>query len=266
MRIEAKGLSLALGGKPILREIDVTLAAGELVGLIGPNGAGKSTLLRTLAQLLPPDRGEIRYDGLSARQVGRRALARRIAFLAQGGAVHWPMRAQALVALGRLPHRLPFAGESEADRAAIARALAAADATAFADRTVETLSGGERMRVLLARALAVEAPILLADEPLAALDPLHQLEVMELLHRTAASGTGVAVILHDLTLAARFCDRLILLDRGRLIADGPPAAVLSDENLATVFGIAAARGEQAGTPYLLPWRRLTAERTDHARA
>ncbi len=263
MKIEASGISLTLGAKPILRDIDIALSAGEMVGLIGPNGAGKTTLLRVLTDLVTPDFGEVRYDGLTAKTLGRKELARRIAFLAQGGAVHWSMRAEALVGLGRLPHRQPFAGENEADRAAITRAMTAADATAFADRTVETLSGGERMRVLLARALAVEAPILLADEPLAALDPLHQLEVMELLHRTAAGGTGVAVILHDLTLAARFCDRLILLDRGKLIADGSPGTVLSDANLGAVFGITAARGSEAGAPYLLPWRRLTSDQSRH---
>jgi iron complex transport system ATP-binding protein len=168
----------------------------------------------------------------------------------------------AVVGLGRLPHRRPFGGPTEADRAAIAAALARCDVADFSDRTMGTLSGGERRRVLLARALAVEAPYLLADEPLAALDPLHQIEVMELLRQTARRGAGVVVVLHDLTLATRFCDRLALLDHGRLVAEGAPEAVLDDARLAGVFGVEALRGSHAGEPFLLPWRARNQGRID----
>ena len=164
-----------------------------------------------------------------------------------------------MVALGRLPHRRPFADLTEADRAAIANAFAAADASAFRERSLGSLSGGERMRVLLARALAVEAEMLLADEPLVGLDPRHQLEAMALFRRIAAGGTGVVVVLHDLALAGRFCDRLVLLDGGRVLAEGPPAAVLDDGNLARAFGIAVARGDRDGEPFVLPWQALTNE-------
>ena len=256
MQIEARDIAVSLGGKLVLRGIDLSLRAGEMVGLIGPNGAGKTTLLRVLADLLPADAGSLRYDGLTARALGRKTLARRIAFLAQGGTVHWQMRAGAVVALGRLPHRRPFADQNAADHAAIARAMAAADVTGFTERTLDSLSGGERMRVLLARALAVEARMLLADEPLAGLDPLHQLEAMALLRRTAHAGAGVVVVLHDLSLAGRFCDRLVLLDQGRVLADGAPDSVLDDANLARTFGIEVARGAHDGQPYALPWRPI----------
>lgn len=259
MQIEARDIAVSLGGKPVLRGIDLSLRAGEMVGLIGPNGAGKTTLLRVLADLLPAEAGNLRYDGLSAKALGRQTLARRIAFLAQGGTVHWQMRAGAVVALGRLPHRRPFADLGPSDHAAITRAMAAADVSAFAGRTLDSLSGGERMRVLLARALAVEAQMLLADEPLAGLDPLHQLEAMALLRRTARAGAGVVVVLHDLSLAGRFCDRLVLLDQGRVLADGTPGAVLEDANLARAFGVEVARGEHHGQPYVLPWRPIPRE-------
>ncbi|CAM5764576.1 ABC transporter ATP-binding protein [Bosea minatitlanensis] len=254
MTVEARALAVSLGGKPVLQEVDLALRPGELLGLVGPNGAGKTTLLRLLAGLLPPASGSLRYDGESPRALGRQALARRIAYLAQGGDTAWPLSAEAVVGLGRLPHRRPFAGPSRADQAAIDHALEACDAAPFRDRPLGTLSGGERRRVLLARALAVEAPYLLADEPLAGLDPLHQIEVMELLRRTARRGAGVVVVLHDLTLAARFCDRLALIDRGRLVAEGAPAEVLDDERLAAVFGVTAFRGRHDGEPLLLPWR------------
>ncbi|RDJ26905.1 ABC transporter ATP-binding protein [Bosea caraganae] len=260
MLIEAKDIAVALGGKPVLRGIDLTLRTGELVGLIGPNGAGKTTLLRVIANLLP-HAGAVLYDREPAKAIGHKALARRIAFLAQGGAVHWQMRAEAVVALGRLPHRRPLGEMTAADQDAIARAMLATDAASFRDRTLDSLSGGERMRVLLARALAVEAEMLLADEPLAGLDPRHQLEAMTLLRRVAASGAGVVVVLHDLTLAGRFCDRLVLLDQGRILADGPPDAVLGDDHLSQAFGISVARGRRDGEDFVLPWHSLNDKET-----
>lgn len=255
MLIEAKDIAITLGGKPILRGIDLTLRAGEIVGLIGANGAGKTTLLRILANLLP-HAGAVLYDHEPAGSIGRKALARRIAFLSQGGAVHWQMRAEAVVALGRLPHRRPFADMSEADHAAVDRAMAATDTMGFRDRTLDSLSGGERMRVLLARALAVEAEMLLADEPLAGLDPRHQLEAMALLRRTALAGTGVVVVLHDLTLAGRFCDQVVLLHDGRILANGVPDHVLGDDHLGLAFGIDVTRGSRDGESFVVPWQPL----------
>ena len=253
MRIVAEGLRVRLGGALILDNVGFSVAPGQYGGLIGPNGAGKSTLLRVLAGLLAPEAGTVRYDGRPLREIGRGALARQVAFLAQGGEVNWPMQAREIVALGRLPHRGLAAGDAGADAAAVDRALAAAGIAHLADRTASTLSGGERMRVLLARALAVEAAILLADEPTAALDPLHQLRVMQLLRDAARGGTGVVVVLHDLALAARFCDRLVLMRDGRIVEDGVPSDVLTDAHIRTAYGVTVLRGEHEGVPYLLPW-------------
>jgi iron complex transport system ATP-binding protein len=265
MTIEARAITVSLGGKPILRDVDLTLRPGECLGLIGPNGAGKTTLLRALAGLGRLAAGTLRHDGEDAAGLGRKVLARRIAYLAQGGEAAWPLSVEAVVGLGRLPHRHPFAGPTPHDEAAIARALRACDVADLGERTLGTLSGGEQRRVLLARALAVEAPYLLADEPLAGLDPLHQLEVMELLRRAARGGAGVVVVLHDLNLAARFCDRLALLDRGRLVAAGTADEVLDDRRLEAVFGIAALRGSHDGEPFLLPWRAQPHRNDDHER-
>jgi iron complex transport system ATP-binding protein len=253
MDIEANDIAVRFGRTVVLEGVRFTLRAGEVVGLIGPNGAGKTSLLRILANLRAPDAGSVCYGGRSAADLGSRELAQRVAYLAQAGNVHWPMRVESLVALGRLPHRRPMQGLDAADRAAIERAMAACDIIPFRSRTMSEVSGGERLRILLARALAVEADILLADEPIAALDPLHQLQVMELLRMTARQGRGVVVVLHDLALAARFCDRLVLLAGGRVLSEGSPSTVLCDEHIATAFGVEVVRGERDGVPFVLPW-------------
>ena len=254
MEIEANDIAVRFGPTTLLEGVDLVVRAGETVGLVGPNGSGKTTLLRILANLRTPEGGRVRYAGRTAAEIGARELSRQIAYLAQGGMVHWPMRVESVVALGRLPHRRAFQGLDAADRTAIERAMTAADIVSLRRRTMEQVSGGERMRVLLARALAVDASILLADEPIAALDPLHQLQVMDLLQTTAHAGRGVVVVLHDLALAARFCDRLILLAHGRILAEGPPAQVLSDSHLAQAYGVEVVRGEHDGVPFLLPWK------------
>jgi iron complex transport system ATP-binding protein len=193
------------------------------------------------------------YAGRTAPEIGVRQLARSVSYLAQGGEVHWPMRTDALVALGRLPHRQSFGGDGWRDREAVERAMAAADVTHLRNRTLGQVSGGERMRILLARALAVEGELLLADEPTSALDPLHQLQVMQLLQSTARAGKGVIVVLHDLALAMRFCDRLVLLAEGGVLVQGAPAEVLTDAFVARAYGVNAVRGERDGVPFLLPW-------------
>jgi iron complex transport system ATP-binding protein len=253
MDIAAHGVAARFGSVTVLRDVDFAARCGEMLGLIGPNGSGKTTLLRILANLRAAQDGSVHYAGRSATEVGARELSRRIAYLAQGGDVHWPMRVEALVALGRLPHRKPFGRFDAVDRQAVEHAIAATDVGPLRSRTMSEVSGGERMRVLLARALAVEAPILLADEPTAALDPLHQLQVMELLRATTRQGRGVIVVLHDLTLAARFCDRLVLLAGGGILAQGAPHEVLTDAHVCRAYGVDVVRGEHDGTPFLLPW-------------
>ncbi len=253
--LEARGIGVELGGKLILDAVDVTAAPGELLGLVGPNGAGKTTLLRVLARLIPALRGTVLIDGKALAEYSTRELARQMAYLAQNGTAHWPLTVERLVRLGHLPHRQSWRGPDPQDDAVVARVLAATDVTHLRDRTIGTLSGGERVRALMARALAVEAPILLVDEPVAALDPYHQLEVMELLRRTAHGGTAVVAVLHDLTLAARFCDRLMLLRAGHVLVEGVPAAVLTAPNLAAAFQVATIQGQHEGETYILPWSR-----------
>jgi iron complex transport system ATP-binding protein len=253
MEIAATDIAVRFGRTQVLEGVRFAVRAGEMVGLIGPNGSGKTSLLRVIANLRAPEAGTVGYGGRSASELGARELARRISYLAQGGSVHWPMRVETLVALGRLPHRRPMQGLDAVDREAIERAMVACDVVAFRSRTMAEVSGGERLRILLARALAVEADVLLADEPIAALDPLHQLQVMELLHATARAGRGVVVVLHDLALAARYCDRLVLLAGGGVLVEGPPAEVLSDAHITTAYGVDVVRGERDGVPFLLPW-------------
>ena len=253
MNIEARALSFRYRDDVALDRVSLALAPGEMIGLIGPNGAGKTTLARALAGLAPPSSGEVYYDDRPTREMDREIRARRVAYLAQSGGADWPLSVAAIVELGRLPHRRAFAAPDARDAAAVARALAAAELVELKDRPLRELSGGERARALLARALAVEADWLIADEPVAALDPLHQLRTMELLRTEAARGAGVVAVLHDLTLAVRFCDRLIVLSRGRVLADGRPS-VLTPEVVAAAYGVEAYAGEHEGERFVLPWR------------
>ena len=248
VRLDA--VSATLGSRRVVDHVSADLAGG-LIGLIGPNGAGKSTLVRAIAGLIPAE-GTIEIDGAPIAAMPLRERARRIAYLPQGQTVHWPLTVERLVALGRLPHLAPFARPGSIDAQAIESALERAELLSLRERPVDELSGGERARVLLARALAVEAPLLLADEPLAALDPAHQIEVMALLRAEAAHGATVIAVLHDLTLAARWCDRLLLIDRGKLIADGKPADVLTANRIDAVYGVSAFIGEAAGEPLIVP--------------
>ncbi|WP_084175146.1 ABC transporter ATP-binding protein [Afifella pfennigii] len=258
MIISASGIGVKRGDATILESVHAVSRPKEMVGLIGPNGAGKSTLIEVMAGLRKPDLGHVFYDGRLAASVPRRRLARRLAYLEQGAKVDWPLSVEKIVALGRLPHAGVFSARNrQADDTAVGSAMRAADVEGFAQRAFTSLSGGERARVLLARALAVEAEILLADEPVDALDPLHQLNVMELLRRTADGGTGVVVVLHDLTLASRFCDRLILLHRGRVAAEGAPDEVLTDRIVAQCYGVRSLSGTHGGRRFIVPWRRAS---------
>jgi iron complex transport system ATP-binding protein len=256
MRFEAKGISVAIAGCHIVHDVSFSVTGGEFVGLIGPNGAGKSTLVRAALGLAKRSAGSVAVDGQALDQLSARERARRIAFLPQERRVEWRLPVHDVVMLGRFPHHDGFGGPSAADHAAVDRALEAVDAREIADRPVTVLSGGERSRVLLARALAVEAPLLFVDEPASALDPYHQIHVMEILRERARAGAGVLAVVHDLSLAARFMDRLILLKAGDVLADGPPEEVLSPERLAAAYRIRARHGEPGDERFIVPLSRL----------
>ncbi|MCW8945514.1 MAG: ABC transporter ATP-binding protein [Sedimenticola sp.] len=255
-RLQGTQLKVALGGVSILNGVDFNLAAGEMLGLIGPNGAGKTTLLRILAGLLKPDAGRLSWGDRDYYDLTPRERAQRLAYLAQSGTAHWPMSVERLVALGRLPHLSDWQKPGDRDEALIHQAMAETDLIEFKDRQFNTLSGGERSRVLMARALVAEPEILLADEPVAALDLAHQIEVMSLLKRYCEQGGSVVVVLHDLRLAAHYCQRIMLLVGGETLAEGTPLRVLTETNMRTAFGVQISPDiDSIAETLKLPWVR-----------
>lgn len=233
--IRVRDLSVRLGRRDVIQNVTLDLARGRVTVVIGPNGAGKSSLLRALAGLIPPHIGSIEMDGVPLRSLSAAERARRIGYLPQNGTPAWSIRVADLVALGRLPYRSPFAAPSAADEAAIARALQATDLAHLAAQPVDRLSGGELARAKFARILAGESDWILADEPLANLDPPHQRDVLNLMRSAAQTGKGVVVVLHQLTQAAQIADDLIGLKAGQCLAAGPSAMHLNPETLSTLF-------------------------------
>jgi iron complex transport system ATP-binding protein len=253
--LELDRVSVRIGGRAVLREASLRLAPGRLVALLGPNGAGKTTLLRAAAGLAEAD-GGIRLEGRPLSALTRAERAQTIAYLPQGHQSWWPLTAREIVALGRHPHGLADPARlAGAHLAAVMSAMARTATVAFADRRIETLSGGERARVMLARVLAVEAPVLLADEPTAALDPRHQLAVMEDLKAESRRGSLVVAVTHDIGLAARMADEIVLMRDGAIVGHGRPDGVLTDAALADVYGVVAYRDTVNGEALIQPWGR-----------
>ena len=246
-----RGVSVALGARPVLRGVELALAPGELLLLAGRNAAGKTTLLRTAAGLVTPSAGRVEVGGRPLAGLGRRELARRIAFVPQETGVPFPFTAGQLVLLGRTPHLGRLAFESRADVAAAERALDRLGLAALADRSVLELSGGERQLVALARALAQDTPLLLLDEPTAHLDLAHRALVLGCLLDLAREGRAVLAVSHDLA-AAGFANRVALLAEGQILAAGSPAEVLRPELLRVALGVEAEVIETRAGPLVLP--------------
>lgn len=236
-QIRASDLHVVLGQRTVLQDINLTIETGQVTAIIGPNGAGKSTLLDCLAGLRRPDRGIVDLGGRRLLDLRPPVRAKRIAYLPQHSELAWEIDGETLVGLGRTPHRGPW-GLTPQDRSAVQNAMQRTSTSVFANRPVSTLSGGERARLLLARALATDPEWLLADEPLAGLDPGHCLDVVTLLRELAREdGRGVVLTLHDLTLALKAADRIILLSDARVLADGLPVEVLSSQFLEPAYRI-----------------------------
>ncbi|WP_192035156.1 ATP-binding cassette domain-containing protein [Halomonas sp. YLGW01] len=236
--IDVRAASFEVDGTRLLHPTDLSLAPGQVVGLIGHNGSGKSTLLKLLARQQPPSQGAVHLDGTPLDEWDNRAFARRVAYLPQQLPPAEDLTCRELVGFGRYPWQGLLGRPGREDRAQIERALTLTGTQAFAGRRVDSLSGGERQRVWLAMLLAQGSQYLMLDEPLAALDIAHQVEVLELIRRLCHElGLGVIIVLHDINMAARYCDRLIALHGGRVQAKGSPEQLMHDATLEAIYGL-----------------------------
>ena len=251
--LDVSGIEVRIGGRALVSDIALTVDRGEVVGLVGPNGAGKSTLLRAISGVQPSD-GSVAIEGCPAAEFDRRAFARRVAVVQQLPEAPPSMRVGDLVLLGRHPHLGWFEHESARDHQIARLAMTRAGCLEFVDRELGTLSGGERRRAFIARGLAQEPALMLLDEPTANLDAGAQAEVCELLRELTADGVGVLVVLHDLTLAAAYCDRVVLLADGRVLDSGPPSEVITAEQVARMYGsgVTVLRHPDHGRPIIVP--------------
>ncbi|MGD8486153.1 MAG: ABC transporter ATP-binding protein [Chloroflexota bacterium] len=237
LRVDIEGLGLRYGRVDVLDGIDLHLAPGEGLCLVGPNGAGKSSLLRCLTGLVEPTRGSVALDGVPLASIERSAIARAISVVPSQVDLPFSMRVEEVVQLGRIPHENPFTGATDEDRLAVEAAMARVGIGRLRGRDVQQLSMGERQLVLLAMAVAQGGRLIVLDEPTVHLDLRHQVEVLALLQRLTGVGLTVLAVLHDLSLAAQFFSRLVLLDEGRLVADGPAAEVLTPQRIRDVYQV-----------------------------
>lgn len=252
MTLCAEDVRVKLGERSVIENLSATFVSGEFVAVVGANGAGKSTVLKTLAGLITPVEGAIKIGDQDVGTLTPQALGRSLAYLPQDRSVHWPLTVERVVALGRLPHRSFSAGESDSDHAIVEAAMQRMDVAGFAQRSINALSGGEKARALVARALAQKAAFLLADEPTAGLDAAHSLQLFEEFQRLSREGNTIVAALHDLSLALRYATRVILLAKGRVLADGPAQLVLNPETLAQAFGISAIVTSIDDVPVVVP--------------
>ena len=252
--IELRDVTVRFGAVDAVRDVSLTVESGEWIALIGPNGAGKTSMLRAMCRLVA-FRGKIELDGQSVRRLSRRELAQVIAFVPQTPVTPHELTVAEYVLLGRTPYLAYLGDESRTDRLAAQRALDRLELLSFADRPLGSLSGGELQRAVLARALAQEAPILMLDEPTTALDLGRQQQALELIDSLRGDGLTVVSTLHDLTLAGQYADRLVLLDRGAVVAQGVPEDVLSVENLESYYEASVRVVREEGRVFVLPLRR-----------
>lgn len=237
MRLKVENARVELGERDVLKGVSASFPPGALTGVIGPNGAGKTTLLRALAGLLSAKTGNISLDGEPIESFDRKETARRVGYLAQKQEIAFPFRVDETVMMGRYPHQGRLSPETEADRAAVDAALRDVDAADLSRRAINELSGGELQRVLIARTLAAQTPVLLLDEPFANLDVRHCLDILEILRAQASEGRTVVVSVHDLNLAHRFCDHLLLLYEGEILAQGDVNDVLTHRLIEKAFQV-----------------------------
>lgn len=261
--ISLESVHRTFGDVSVLEGVDLEVAAGEFVALVGPNGAGKTTLLRTVNGVLEPDEGTVRLAGTPTRDLTAKEVSRMVATVPQNTSVEFAFTAEHVVEMGRTPHRSRLDWSHDLDP--VDRALERTETSHLRDRQVDELSGGERQRVLLARALAQEAPALLLDEPTASLDINHQVRILRLVADLVEEGLAAVAAIHDIDLAARFCDRLVLLHEGNIVASGDPAVVMDDTRFGEAFGTTAAVTENrvTGTPTIAAVDRTPREERVH---
>jgi iron complex transport system ATP-binding protein len=253
IQLRVSGVNVIRRKRQILKGVDLDLRTGEVLGLIGANGSGKSTLLKSILGFLPTESGRIEIQGRAIQDYTPTALARKVAYLAQENECRWPLTVARIVALGRMPHQTAWQSLTDKDWEIVQQAMQTVEVEYLAHRIITRLSGGERRRVLFARALASEPDILFADEPTAGLDPFHQLHLMELLRKLSRMGKSVVVVLHDLTHASRFCDRLVLLKEGEVLASGNASEVLSSEHLEAAYSIKTVLFKNGCDEAVVPW-------------
>jgi iron complex transport system ATP-binding protein len=256
VEISIEDVHAGYSAREVLAGVTATVRRGEVYGILGPNGSGKTTLVRVLLGMLAPTRGRILVGGRDVRSIPRREFARRCAAAPQEAVAEFAFSVAEAVLLGRTPHLGPLGFETAADLAAAERALGRVDLLEVADRPLHAVSGGELRRAIVARALAQEAELLVLDEPTAALDVRHQLQILEVMRQEAGRGRTVVAVLHDLNLAAAYCDRILLLSGGRVAAEGTVDEVLTYRRVLEVYGVDTYVGvnEVSGSRFLVPFR------------